>query len=351
MNHQRPGRNIAAPASAPVLLVLSILLLLQSNSAAQNNSVYQTDARPATTSATLVSGSSQPFKNYQSVRDISAVGNRDIGCTHGMGNAYNVKALHLGQSYAHQVEATSKIITDPAIAGYVNRIAQNLVRNSDVQVQLTLEIIDTGEVNAFSLPGGFIFVDSGLILAADNEAELAGVISHEIAHVAACHAAQEMAREELTDVAFMPRIFRVVFRRAILNTIYLKPTRSFESEADFLGVEYLYKAGYDPRALSSFFEKVRAREKQNRSSRANAFDGHPQIADRIERTQQEINTLLPAASEYKLDTSEFQDIKKRLAELDNGHKLKTSGDGSALTRGSRTTADAATSNDVDPRRR
>jgi beta-barrel assembly-enhancing protease len=160
-----------------------------------------------------------------------------------------------------------------------------------------------------------------LILAADNEAELAGVISHEIAHVAACHAAQEMEREELTNVASMPLIFRLVFRRAIRNTISLKPTRSFEFEADFLGIEYLYKAGYDPQALLSFFEKVRARENQNRSRRANALDVHPQIADRIERTQQEINTLLPPASEYKLDTSEFQEIKKRLAELDNGHKL------------------------------
>ena len=317
MNRWNPGRNIAVPSSVPLLLVVTMLLLLQSLSAAQNNSLYRPGARPGTASATLASGSTQPFATYHdgSIRGISSVGNRDIGCTRWIDSPYNLEAERLGRSYAQQVETTSKLITDPAIAEYVSRIAQNLVRNSDAQVQLTLTIIDSDEVSAFSVPGGFIFVDSGLILAADNEAELAGVIAHEIAHLAACHATQEMAREESTNVASMPLIFRVVFRRAIGNTIYLRPTRSFEAEADFLGVKYLYKAGYDPQALPSFFEKIKARENQYRSSRFSALDVHPQIADRIERTQREINALLPPVSEYKLDTSEFQGIKKRLAEL------------------------------------
>ncbi len=171
----------------------------------------------------------------------------------------------MGRSYAHRVESTSKLITDPIITEYVNRIGQNLARISDAQFQNTFEIIDTDEVQAFSLPGGFIFVDSGLILAADDEAELAGVISHEMAHVAACHVRQDMAPDALTSVSSMPLILRLLFRPAIQNTVYLNRTPSFEFEADLLGVEYLYKAGYDPQALPSFLEKMRAIEKQGRN--------------------------------------------------------------------------------------
>lgn len=322
MNGIKPDRRIVIRALAPVLVSLPALLVFHGISAAQNNITYGTDARSGNTAAALVSGSSQPFtiKHESSIRDLSAVRNRNIGCGRGQGNKYIAEAQDIGRSYARHVETTSSLITDSAITEYVNRIAKNLARNSDAQVQLTLKIIATDAMRAFSLPGGLIFVDSGLILAADNEAELAGVISHEIAHVAACHAEQEMAREVLTNVTSMPLIFRFVFRRAIRNTIYMKPTRRFESEADFLGVQYLYKAGYDPHALSSFFEKVRSTEKQNRVSGANALDVYPEIADRIKRTQLEINTLLPHESEYKLDTSEFQEVKKRLAALEGARK-------------------------------
>ena len=316
MNRRRPGRNLAVRASKTILLVLTIIVLLPSMSVAQN---------------------------------------REMDCTRGLGSRYSVEALEMGRSYARELETTSKLITDPVIAEYVNRIGRNLARNSDGQVQLTLKVIDTEEVNAFSLPGGLIFLDSGLILSADNEAELAGVISHELGHVVACHAMQEIAREESSNVASMPLIFRLVFRRAIQNTIYLKPTRSIESEADSLGVEYLYKAGYDPQALSSFLEKVRAIEKQNRRRRANALESHPQIADRIERTRREVNTLLPPASEYKVDTSEFQEIKQRLAALDRGHELNEeySGKDAKVNGGSTwTTADAdSSSDDVNQHRR
>jgi predicted Zn-dependent protease len=239
--------------------------------------------------------------------------------------SYRLQAEHLGRSYAEHVEATSKLITDPTIAEYVNRIAQTLVRNSETQVQVTLKIIDAEEVSAFSLPGGSVFIHSGLILAADNEAELAGVIAHEIAHLAACHAAQEIAREELTDAASTPLIFRIVFRRAIRNTIFLKPTRSFEAEADSLGVTYLYNAGYDPQALPAFFAKIKAREKQGPRNSANVLDIHPPIADRIKRTQQATDALLSHGSEYKLDTSEFQEIKKRLVGLQNPQVDKNDG--------------------------
>ncbi len=333
-----------------------MLVLVQSSSPAQTNAAYETDAPPGTGSATPVPRTSQPLKSYHdgSIRDIGAVGNRDIGCGRGLGGRYSLQAqIDIGRSYAHEVEASSKLITDPAITDYVNRIGQNLASNSDAQVRLTVKVIDIDDVNAFSLPGGFVYVDSGLILAADNEAELAGVISHEIAHVAACHAGQAIAREQLTNVASMPLIFRVALRRITRNTIYLKPTRGFESEADFLGVEYLYKAGYDPQAFSSFFEKVKAIEKQAPRSGAAAFESHQQMSDRIERTRQEIDTLLPPALEYKLDTFEFQEIKQRLSDLESGHKVgKHHGEHGPTATGARTTADAGTvSDDADQSRR
>jgi predicted Zn-dependent protease len=338
MNRTRPDRNIAARASELSLLVVTILALFQSISAAQNSSVYETDVRPRTTSATPASARSQPFKTYHdgSVRDIGSIENRDIGCAHGLGNRYNLQAqIEMGRSYAQQVESASKLITDPIITEYVNRIGQNLARNSDAQVQNTFKIIDTDEVTAFSLPGGFIFVDSGLILAADDEAELAGVISHEMAHVAACHVTQEMARDELTNVSSMLLIFRLLFRPTIRNTVYLKPAPSFEFEADLLGVEYLYKAGYDPQALPSFLEKVRAIGKQS-GNRVNALASYPQIAERITRIQHEINTLLPPAPEHKRDTSEFQETKKRLARLKNRPKANKNHGGDPLVRGDST---------------
>lgn len=281
-------------------------------------SVYQPDARASTTSATQASRRSQPFKvsHDASIQDMNAVTNQNIGCTSELGNRYSLKAQAMGRSHAQQVETTSKLITDPVIGEYVNRIGQNLAHNSEIQVQLTLKIIDTGEVNAFSLPGGFIFVDSGLILAADDEAELAGVISHEIAHVAACHAAQKMEQTELTNFGSMPLIFRFVFRPFTLSTIYSKSTRSFELEADCLGVEYMYKAGYDPQALLLILERIKAIEKQETGNRVNAFESRSLTTDRIARTGQKINAVRRPAREYGVDTTDFQAIKERLSELD-----------------------------------
>jgi predicted Zn-dependent protease len=308
MGPSRLGANIASRA-LEFFLALTILILFHGISPAQNKAVNESEAGPRTTAA----------YHEESIRDISDVGNRDVGCAHGLGSRYNLKAqIQVGHSDAQQVEARSKLITDRVITEYVNRIGQNLVRNSDARVAVTFKIIDAEDVNAFSLPGGFIFVDSGLILAADDEGQLAAVMAHEIAHVAACHPAQEMAAKELTKVASVPRIFRLTARHLDINTVYLPPVRSFESEADFLAVQYLYKTGYDPQALSSFFEKIKRLRKQKPGSRGEGFDADAQLSERIKRTQQEISTLLPPASQYKVDTSDFQEIKARLAEMKLG---------------------------------
>ena len=235
----------------------------------------------------------------------------------------------MGKSYAQQVEPTAKLITDPKITEYVNRVGQNLVRNSDSKVPFTIKVIDSDDVNAFTLPGGFFYVDSGLILDADNEAELAGVMAHEIAHVAACHAARENTRSQLMNLASIPLIMvsgpigYAGYEAAgiALPMTYLKFSRGFEAEADYLGVEYMYKAGYDPQAFTAFFEKVEALEKQKPGTIAKVFSTHPQTPDRIEKTQNEINTLLPAEAQYKLDASEFEQIKARLSSIENRHKV------------------------------
>src|SRR5580704_13663414 len=292
--------------------------------------------------------------------DVDAIGNRNVGCERGMGNWYSIeKQIAMGKSYSMQVEAQSKMVNDPVVTEYVNRIGQNLVRNSDAQVPFTIKVIDADDINAFALPGGFFYVNSGLILAADEEAELAGVMAYEIAHVAACHAARENTRGQLMQLASIPLICvggGIGYAAQSLASMaipmgFLRFARGFESEADFLGVEYLYKAGYDPQALSSFFEKIQALEKHKPGTLAKTFETHPQTPDRIAKTQDEINTLLPPEPEYKLDTSEFQDIKERLARLENRHKIDNGHDGGPTLRraASTSSSDAGNSGDTDDR--
>jgi predicted Zn-dependent protease len=271
----------------------------------------------------------QSFHDH-SIRDIDAIGNRNIGCGRGIGNWYSLeRQIAMGKDYSAQVESTSKLITDPEITEYINRVGQNLVRNSDSQVPFTIKVIDSDDINAFALPGGFFYLDTGLILAADDEAELAGVMAHEIAHVAACHAARVHTRGRLMNLASIslmmvggPLGYAAYETLTVAMPLtYLKFTRKFESEADFLGIQYMYKAGYDPQALTAFFEKVKGMEKHKENAVAKAFETHPQTPDRIQKTQNEINTLLPPEAEYKVDTWEFQDVKARLYQLENRGKL------------------------------
>ncbi len=256
-------------------------------------------------------------------KDPDQIGNRDVG--KGV-NFYSIeKEIALGKGLAQEVERQAKIINDPVIAEYVNRVGQNLVRNSDAKVPFTIKVIDSEEVNAFALPGGFFFVNSGLILKADSEAELAGVMSHEIAHVAARHGTRQATRGEIAQIGMVPLIFMggwtgygIYQAASVLVPIgFLKFSRGFESEADMLGLEYMYKSGYDPTAFVDFFEKIETLEKRKPGTMAKVFSTHPMTDDRIRAAQKNIQELLVAKPEYVVTTSEFNDVKARLSAMHN----------------------------------
>ena len=270
-----------------------------------------------------------------SIDDVNAVGNRDIG-GRGMSNWYsNDTEIKMGRMYATEIEKSTRFITDPVVTEYVNRIGQNIVRNSDCKVPFTIKVIDSDEINAFALPGGFFFVNSGLIMNADEEAELAAVMAHETAHVCAHHAVRQMTRMSYAQFGAVPLILiggwtgYGVYEAAALSVpvAFMKFSREFEAQADYLGVQYMYRAGYDPQAFITFFEKIQALEKRKPGAVAKAFSDNPQTPDRILRTQDEIAHILPPRDEYTVNTSEFDDVKARLARIENKRRLIDSRNG------------------------
>ena len=340
----RPAPDLAqsaptSPANAPQ----------QTASAApQSNAGDQQAAPPADAQAPGSDADSQPktkdqkdkYKHDGGKDDVDAIGNRKGVGGRGLGNWYSYeREIAMGKEYAQQIEASVKLIQDPVITEYVNRVGQNLVRNSDAKVPFTIKVIDSDEINAMALPGGFFYVNSGLILAADNEAELAGVMGHEIAHVAARHATRQMTRGQWANFATLPLIFMgggvgyaARFGASLLiPATFMKFSRGFESEADHLGVQYMYHAGYDPQQFVSMFEKMESMEKKKPGSIAKIFADHPPTGDRIEAVQREIASVLPPRDSYIVSTSEFDDVKSRLAALENRRKLDDSKDANKPT--------------------
>ena len=264
-----------------------------------------------------------------SIEDVNAVGNRQIG-GRGIGNWYSTDwEIRMGHTYAAEIDKSARFITDPVVTEYVNRIGQNIVKNSDAKVPFTIKVIDSDEINAFALPGGYFYVNSGLILNADTEAEMAGVMAHEIAHVAAHHAAREMTRLNYAQIGTVPLIFlggmtgyELYEASSIAVPLtFLHFSREFEAQADFLGIEYMYRSGYDPQAFIAFFEKIEALEKRKPGIISKTFSDHPQTPDRIENSQYEIAHYLPAKSDYLVTTSEFDEVKARLARIENKRRL------------------------------
>jgi predicted Zn-dependent protease len=295
---------------------------------------------------TQPANSQQPVQQQDTVNpknskeDVDAIGNRNVG--KGV-NFYSLeREIALGKSLAQEVERSSKMIDDPIVTEYVNRVGQNLVRNSDSKVPFTIKVIDSDEVNAFALPGGFFFVNSGLILRATEESELAGVMGHEIAHVCARHGTKNATKGELMQLASIPAMIFIPYSMAgyamyeglnlAIPLTFLKFSRDAEREADFLGLQYMYKAGYDPNSFVTFFERLQADEKRRPGTIPKVFSTHPPTPDRIESAQKEIARILPAKQEYIVTTSEFDSVKARLRNIMFTRKANDNGAGKPTLR-------------------
>ena len=241
------------------------------------------------------------------------------------------KEIQMGQQYAQFFEQTARLIEDPVVTEYVDRLGQNIVKHSDARVPFVIKVLDTDDVNAFALPGGFFYVNKGLLLEADHESELAGVMAHEIAHVTARHATERMTKGQLMQFAAIPALFvggywaQVAIRQGMgmgLSLAVLGITRGSESEADQLGTQYSWNTGFDPNGYITFFEKLQAKEKNKPGKFAGFFRTHPAVEDRIVNVQEEIS-YLPVKDEYVVSGSEFDRVKARLLALDN--KLTVAG--------------------------
>ncbi len=242
------------------------------------------------------------------------------------------KEIQLGRQLSLEVEQQAKLVDDELVTEYVNRVGQNIVLHSDAKVPFTIKVIDSDEVNAFALPGGFFFVNRGLILAADNESELAGVMAHEIAHVAARHAMENQGKAQAMNYGMLAGI---IFGGGILSTVLqngggilgmlgmMKFTRGAEEEADRLGVQYLYASGYDPTGMATMFEKLATQNKKKPNTLAKLFSSHPQSLDRRDASLALV-ARFPDKDEYIISTSEFQRVKAHLLKLTNAKAGVTS---------------------------
>jgi predicted Zn-dependent protease len=257
-------------------------------------------------------------KPGDSKRDPTQIGDRNV--SKGL-NFYSLdQEIALGKQLSIEVQKEAKIVDDPIISEYINRVGQNLVRNSDVTFPVTFKLIEADEINAFTLPGGYVFINTGLMKLSANEAELASAIAHELGHAAARHATRQASRNRLASVGTIPLAvlggpIAQLAVNALMPMAFLQFSREFETEADLLGIQYLWKAGYDPDASIDLFEALESTEKRQPGSVSKLFRSHPLTPDRIEKTQKNIDLLLPARAEYVLNTSEYEDVRARLQEL------------------------------------
>jgi beta-barrel assembly-enhancing protease len=317
----------------------------QNNSGQANSGQSNSNSNSSQTNSGQSTGD-QPVQQQQTVhpknaeQDVNAIGNRNPG--KGL-DFYSIeKEIALGKQLAQQVEKSSRMIDDPVVTEYVNRVGQNLVRNSDARVPFTIKVIDSDEVNAFALPGGFFYVNSGLILKANEESELAGVMAHEISHVICRHGTKQATKADLMQIGAMAAMIFVPYGWAgygiyegmnlAIPLTFLKFSRDAEREADFLGIQYMYKAGYDPNSYVSFFERIEADEKRRPGTIPKMFSTHPPTPDRIEAAQKEIARLLPEKDEYIVTTSEFDSVKARLRNVMFARKVNDNAPGKPTLR-------------------
>jgi predicted Zn-dependent protease len=344
------------------LVAIPAFAMSQSQPTGQDPSQTQTPPQTQNPQTQQAPGGTAPIAQKDTVTpknskdDVEAIGNRDVG--KGV-NFYSLeREIALGKQYAQEVERSSKLIDDPVVVEYVNRVGQNLVRNSDAKVPFTIKVIDSDEVNAFALPGGFFYVNSGLILRAQEEAELAGVMAHEISHVTARHATKNETKGQIMQLASIPLILLGpggwagygIYQglNIAMPMTYLVFSRAAEKEADYLGVQYMYKAGYDPNAYVTFFERIQADEKRRPGTIPKVFSTHPPTPDRIENTQKEIAQILPSKPEYIVTTSEFDQVKSRLRNIMFSRKAVGTGNGPTLRTKTEQSGKQKTQTSTDP---
>ncbi len=306
-------KQVLAGLPAALLFVVPALATPQGQQSQQPQ-------QDATQQAPPVQSQDNPNVKKGSKEDVDAIGNRNTG--KGL-NFYSLeKEIAIGKQLAQEVERSSKLIDDPVVVDYVNRVGQNLVRNSDARVPFTIKVIDSDEVNAFALPGGFFYVNSGLVLRAQEESELAGVMAHEIAHVTLRHGTKNATKGQIMQMATIPLILLGpggwagygIYQAAnfAIPLTYLKFSRDDERQADYFGLEYMYKAGYDPNSYVTFFERVQSDERRRPGTIPKVFSTHPPTPERIQNTQKEIAQILPNREQYIVSTSEFDAVKARL---------------------------------------
>ncbi len=259
-------------------------------------------------------------------KDPAEIGDRKVS---GRLNVYSIEQeLALGRQLAIEVRKEARIVDDPIVAEYLNRLGQNLARHSDVGFPVSFTLIEADDVNAFTLPGGFIFINTGTLRLSDNEAELASVLAHELGHAAARHATRQATRNDLISAGTLPLVLfggwtGLLTRQAasLASPMFMFHfSRAFETEADLLGIQYLWSAGYDPSASVDMFERVESTERSHPGSVSKLFRTHPLTSDRIEKTQKDIDELLPGRTEYVINTSEYEAVRARLADLSLQHK-------------------------------
>jgi predicted Zn-dependent protease len=259
-------------------------------------------------------------------KDPTEIGDRNVA---GGLNIYSLeKEMALGKQLAIEVHKQARIVDDPIVAEYVNRIGQNLARNSDVEFPVSFTLIDAEDINAFTLPGGYIFINAGTVRLSDNEAELASVLAHELGHAAARHATRQATRNDLITAGTIPLILfggwtGLAARQAASLAgpmAMFHFSRAFETEADLLGIQYLWKTGYDPSASVDLFERVESTERKQPGSVSKLFRTHPLTPDRILQTQKNIDELLPGRADYVINTSEYEEVRARLAEISHTRK-------------------------------
>lgn len=286
--------------------------------------------------------------------DVNEIGNRRVAHRSIISQE---KEISIGKEYASEIDHSAKLLKDEMITEYVNRVAQNIARNSDLMVPLTVKVIDSPEINAFALPGGFLYVNTGLLLAADEEDQVAGVMAHEIAHVAARHWASQMTKGTIAQLAMIPLMivpmsyalyYGIV--EAYLNGVplaFLRFSRGMEAEADYLGLQYMYKAGYDPNSYVSFFSKIIEEDRRSPGTIPTVFASHPPTADRIVKSEQEIQQILPKRDQYLVSTSEFDDIKARLQTVISNRRRQLRGESSPTLKKRETKTDTTQTSSGD----